>query len=246
MEIFFPAFAVFCAGFLSGFINIMAGGGSVLTLGLMMLLGLDAPVANGTNRIGVLVGTLSGAAAYKAEKFGGMRQSLVFGLCALPGAILGSIFAVRIENALFQRLLAVVMIFVIITLFLPPSKSGMKNRTHRNWLIVPVMFCIGLYGGFIQAGVGFLIMAALRHLQTMDLVTINLHKTWIVLIYTIPVLLIFGMTRNIHWLYAAALAAGNALGAWLSVKISIRRGEKIIKITLCAAILLMAVKFLYR
>jgi uncharacterized protein len=238
---------LFTAGFVSSFINIMAGGGSVLTLGVMMLFGLDASLANGTNRIGVLAGNLSGAAAFKSENLGSFRESLVLGAWALPGAVIGSVLAVRIGSVFFERILAVVMIFVIFTLFLPPAKSKTSLKTgasgRRLW-IYPVMFCIGLYGGFIQAGVGFLIMASLRHILSMDLIKVNLNKNWIVLLYTLPILLIFGMTKNIHPGYAAVLALGNALGAWLSVKVSVKKGEKIIKVMLCAAILLMAVKLI--
>ena len=106
------------------------------------------------------------------------------------------------------------------------------------------MFVIGLYGGFIQAGVGFLIMAALRHLLHLDLVRINMHKVFIVLVYTVPVIFIFGFTGNINWLTALYMSGGYALGAWISAKVSISRGEKVVKIVLCIAILIMATRFI--
>jgi uncharacterized membrane protein YfcA len=242
----FSYIAVFLAGFISSFINIMAGGGSALTLGILMLSGLDPAVANGTNRIGLLVAGLSGAAAYKSENLGNAKESLWFGLAALPGAVLGSIFAIQVDKVIFERLLALVIIFVAITLFIKPPVKYSSSRPGRKYAriwIYPVMFFIGLYGGFIQAGVGFLIMASLRHMLAMDLVTVNMHKNLIVLFYTIPVLFIFGLTGNIQWAYAGILALGNALGAWLSVKVSVKKGEKIVKAALGAALLLMAVKF---
>jgi uncharacterized protein len=239
--------SVFLAGFISSFINIMAGGGSTLTLGVMMLCGLPPSIANGTNRIGLLVAGLSGAAAYKSENLWSTKESLWFGLAALPGAVLGSLIAIRVDEIVFERLLALVIIFVIITLFLKPPQNTIHSRAGKSFArvwIYPVMFFIGFYGGFIQAGVGFLIMAALRHMLAMDLVAVNMHKNLIVVFYTIPVLLIFGMTGNIQWTYAGILALGNALGAWLSVKVSVKRGEKIVRAALAAALLLMAVKFL--
>ncbi len=239
--------AVFFAGLISSFINIMAGGGSTLTLGIMMLCGLPPSIANGTNRIGLLVASLTGAAAYKSENIGNSKKSLWFGLAALPGAVLGSLFAIHVDKVIFERLLALVIIFVIVTLFLKPAHASVHDESKRKYArawIYPVMFFIGLYGGFIQAGVGFLIMASLRHMLAMDLVTINMHKNLIVLLYTVPVLFIFGATGNIHWGYAVILALGNALGAWLSVKASVKKGENIVKAVLGAALLLMAVKFL--
>jgi uncharacterized membrane protein YfcA len=247
MENILPLLFMFFIGILASFINIMAGGGSILTLGTMMLIGLDAPVANGTNRIGLLIEGVSGALAYKSENFGNLKESLIFGLWALPGALFGAIFAINISNSAFQRILAVVMIFVVMTLILPQKGSSTRkdNSGKKKGGIYPTMFLIGLYGGFIQAGVGFLIMASLRHLLHLDLVTINKHKVYIVLLYTIPTLFIFGFTQNIHWSYAVCLAAGNAAGAWLSVKISVKKGENAVKFGLSIAILFMAIKFFF-
>lgn len=237
---------IFLVGAAAGFINIMAGGGSVLTLGTMMLLGLPASVANGTNRIGILIESVSAAAAYKSERFSEVKESLKLGVWTIPGALLGSYYAISISSLMFQRILAVVMIFVVITLFLPKSKSdgAEEKRGIGRFFIYPAMLGVGIYGGFIQAGVGFLLMASLRHILKLDLVKVNMHKIYVVLIYTLPVLFIFGFTGNIYWTWAVSLSAGMAVGAWLSVKISIRRGEKVVKIVLCVAILIMAAKFL--
>jgi len=244
-EILIPI-AIFGIGVVSSFINVMAGGGSVLTLGVMMLLGLDASVANGTNRIGIIASNISAIAAYKSEEFGNIKKSLSLGIFAIPGAIIGSLFAINISNQLFQRILSLVMILIIITLFLPKEKSQFKKGESkiRKFLVYPAMFFAGLYGGFIQAGVGFILMASLRHLTGMELVKINMHKIYVVFIYTIPVLFIFGFTQNIYWFYAFCLAMGNCAGAWLSVKVSVRKGDKTVKIILGVAIFIMAIKFL--
>ncbi len=246
MEDVIIALSIFLIGIISSFINIMAGGGSVLTLGIMMMFGLDAPVANGTNRVGILIAGTSGVLAYKSENYGNFKEGLILTLITVPSAIIGAIFAINVGNLLFQRILAIIMIFIIVTLLLPKKKiqeTGHTNKISRI-LIYPAMVCVGFYGGFIQAGVGFLIMASLRHLLNMELLKINAHKNLIVLVYTIPVLFIFGSTQNIHWLYAICLAMGNAIGAWSSVKISIKKGNKVIKTVLIIAILLMVTKFL--
>ena len=240
------ALLLFAAGALASFINMMAGGGSMITIGIMILLGIDPAVANGTNRIGVLVGTASGAAAFKKEKISDLKTSLILGACAIPGAIIGSIYSVSISGELFQKLLALVMIFVLITLFLPKKKITTEStKNKKNFWIYPAMFVVGLYGGFIQVGVGYLLMAALRHLMAYDLVHVNMHKAFVVLIYTVPVLAVFGFSGNIHWWYAIILSAGNAVGSWFSVKLAVRKGDRVIKIVLVVAILLMVMKFLF-
>jgi len=239
------AVILFASGAVAGFINIMAGGGSVLTIGIMILMGVEPVIANGTNRIGVLTGTISGALTYKVEKFTDLKTSLLLSLCAIPGAIVGSLISVHISNEFFQKALSIVMIFIMITMLIPKNKKELSvDKLKKNWLIYPVMFVIGFYGGFIQIGVGFILMAAFRHLMSYDLLRVNMHKTFVVLIYTIPVLIIFGLSGKINWIYALALSLGNAIGSYFSVKIALKKGEKMVKIVLIIAILLMSFKFL--
>jgi uncharacterized membrane protein YfcA len=106
------------------------------------------------------------------------------------------------------------------------------------------MFGIGFYGGFIQVGVGFLLMAALHYLMKLNLVYVNMHKVFIVLVYTIPALLVFVITDNIHWQFGFSLAAGNAIGGWWGAKMSVKKGEKFIKMVLIAAVSIMSLKLL--
>ena len=236
---------VFAAGLSAGFLNVMAGGGSAITLGVLILLGFDSSVANGTNRIALFAQNISAVTSFRRKKYSEFPLSFKLSLFTLPGALLGSIYAVNISHVMFQRILAGVMIFILVTLLLPKSgNSGSGDREGKARLLVyPAMFGIGFYGGFVQAGVGFIIMAALRHLMGLDLVRVNMHKVFIVLIYTVPILFVFGLTGNIDWVYALCLAAGNALGAWWSAKVSVVKGEKVVKVVLYVALGIMAVKF---
>jgi uncharacterized membrane protein YfcA len=237
---------LFLAGVAASFINAMAGGGSLITLGIMMLLGIEPSVANGTNRIGVVAGTGSAALAFKTEKYSDIKQSVLLSLCAIPGAIIGSLYSINLSDKLFQQIIAIIMILVLLTLFIQKNKqSKALQRLQNSKWIYPVMFVIGLYGGFIQIGVGFLLMAAYRHLMVLDLLKTNMHKNVVVLIYTIPILFIFGFNGKINWAYAIIISLGNAVGSWISVKIAIKKGEKFVKFILAISILLMAAKFIY-
>lgn len=238
---------IFVVGALASFINVMAGGGSILSVGTMILLGLDPSIANGTNRIGVFFGTVSSVAAYKAEKVTELKESLILGLLTIPGAIFGAIYAVRISDILFQRILAIVSIAVITTLLIPQSskRKEITNNKMGKFLIYPSMFLIGFYGGFIQIGVGFILMAALKHLLQLDLVRVNMHKVFVVFIYSFPILLIFSITGNVNWFYAIMLSAGNLVGGWISVKMSIKKGDGIVKYILALSMMIIAVKLLF-
>jgi hypothetical protein len=237
---------LFAAGTIAGFINVMAGGGSSITLPILIFLGLDATVANGTNRIAILIQNISAIKSFKNEQYSEFKISFKMALFALPGAIVGALFAVRISGELFEKILAIVMIGIIISMIVPKKKHNTDNDSEQktSWAVYLAMFGIGFYGGFIQVGVGFLLMAALQYLMRINLVLVNMHKVFIILIYTFPALIIFIATDNVNWALGLTLAAGNALGAWWAAKMAVKKGEKLIKGILIAAIFLMSLKLL--
>ena len=237
---------LFAAGTIAGFINVMAGGGSSITLPILIFLGLDATVANGTNRIAIFIQNISAIKSFKNEEYSEFKISFKMALFALPGAIIGALFAVRISGELFEKILAVVMIGIIISMIVPKKKNNTDNDAEQktSWAVYLAMFGIGFYGGFIQVGVGFLLMAALQYLMRINLVLVNMHKVFIVLIYTFPALIIFIVTDNVNWSLGLALAAGNAFGAWWSAKLAVKKGEKLIKGILITAIFIMSLKLL--
>lgn len=234
---------LFITGVCASFVNMLAGGGSILVLGLMMLTGTDPAVANATNRVGVLISCGTGALAFRSEKFTDIRLSLKLGLCALPGAILGAIFSISITADSFKILLSGVMIFLLISMFIPKKVNMGKIMSSR--LVYFMMVLVGLYGGFIQVGVGVLISATLRHLGGLDLLKMSMHRVFIVFIFTIPVIIIFILSGKINWTYAVILSAGNAVGSWLTVKLALKKGEMLVKIGMSITMCLMIIKLVF-
>lgn len=235
-------FGVGCA---AGVINVMAGGGSSLTLPTLIFLGLDGATANGTNRVALVVQNIMGVWSFKREKVSRLSLSLKLAVWTLPGAIAGALVATRISDEWFQRILGVVLIGVVISMLIPRA-SGRETTPEgisSKW-VYPAMVLIGFYGGFIQLGVGFLIMAALYHLLRIDLVFTNMHKLTIVLIYMVPALSIFALTGNVDWVLGLSLAAGNGFGAFWAARFAVRRGDKLIRYVLIVAVLIMAAKIL--
>lgn len=246
MSDYYSLLILLLVGIIAGFINVMAGGGSSLTLPTLIFLGLDAALANGTNRVAIFIQNISAIYSFKREKYQQFGLSWKLSLFTLPGAIAGSILAVNIDDAVFKKILALIMIGITISMLIPKSKIEFSNKEDKKitWAIGLAMIGIGFYGGFLQVGVGFLLMAVLHYLLKFNLVFVNMHKVFIVLIYTIPALLIFICTDNVNWLFGLSLAGGNALGGWWAAKFSIKKGEKIIKGVLIAAIVVMSSKLL--
>ena len=236
---------LFAVGAVAAFINVNAGGGSSLTLPALIFLGLDPTVANGTNRVAILFQNISAVQSFKQEKFFEIKNSLILSALTLPGAIAGAIIAVKISNELFEKILGVIMILIIITMLLPKKKTEKTNSDFTiDWKIALSMLIVGFYGAFIQVGVGFLLMASFQYLMKLDLIRVNMHKVFVVFIFTIPVLLVFMITDNINWYYGLTLSAGNIFGGWWGAKLSVKKGEKLIKFVLIIAILIMALKLL--
>jgi len=233
-------------GCAAGFINAIAGGGSILTVPALIFLGLDGATANGSNRIAVVIQSISAIFSFRKEKLSAFRQSIHYGLYTLPGGIAGAILAVNISDNTFKTILAVLMILIVMTLFIPLTKRKEENKHgSASWWIYPALMGIGFYGGFLQIGVGFMIMAALYHIEKLDLVHVNMHKVFLMLFFTLPAFLVFLFSGHINWTYGLTLSAGNALGAWWGAKVSVKGGEKVIRLFVAGAAILMALKLFH-
>ena len=235
---------LFGVGLLAGAINVLAGGGSALTLPVLILLNLDPTVANGTNRVAIVTQNISATLSFHRQKVGRIRQSLLFAVWAVPGAIAGAIAAVQISDAWFLRIMGVMMLGVVVSMVIPRKAKDTTHAGRSSPWMYPLLFGIGFYGGFIQMGVGFLCMAGFYHVMRMNLVFANMHKVVVVLLYSLPALGIFAVSGNVNWTLGLVLASGNALGAWSAAQMMVQRGEKLVRAVLVVALLLMAGKIL--
>ncbi len=231
-------------GAVAGFINVMAGGGSLLTMPAMIFLGMPPATANGTNRVALLLQNVTVVGEFRRRGFSDFRTSLLLAACTVPGAVVGAVAAVRIDPTLFRRLLALVMVGVLVAVLGPRPRGG--TGRPRRLRAAAAMVGVGFYGGFMQAGVGFLIIATLHRLLALDLVRVNMHKVFVIMVYTIPSLLVFAASGNVQWLAGVVLGAGNAAGGWLGTHLQITRGEGLVRAVLVIAVLGMAARLALR
>ncbi len=244
---------VFAVGVTAGVINTLAGGGSLLTLPILIFLGLPTAMANGTNRFAIMIQCLFAVAGFKRKGISNFKLSLLLSVPALIGAIVGAQVAVDMSDALFKRVLAIIMLLVLgLILWNPTKKKWQINpqydgdtislRWDRLIITMIVFFFIGIYGGFIQAGVGFIIIAALTTISGLNLVVANSHKVFVVGIYTVFALLVFAFNGKICWTVGIALAAGNGLGGWLGSHWAVARGERWLRLILAVCVVAMVMK----
>ena len=248
MEIW-HAIILLIVGIFSGFINVMAGGGSLLTVPVMVFLGMPGPVANGTNRIAILAQNATAVLTFLRKGFSDFKLSITLSLCALPGAIIGAMLGTELEGVWFNRTLALIMICVIIAMFFE-KKTHNKNphceeKPKRLLLGHVLMTALGFYGGFIQIGIGFLMFPLLHHVMGLGLVHVNMHKVFIVGTYTVAALLVFASRVEILWLLGGCLAVGTSIGGWLGAHFSVKKGEGLIRIMLNSVLIIFIVKLLF-
>lgn len=210
-------------GFIAGIINTLAGNGSAITLPLLISLGLEANVANATNRVGVLMQTLTAVLSLKRSKrtMVLIKQSFWYYIPTVVGSIGGAILAVYIPPDRLRFIIGILMVFILITLLIQPKRwlintdPGKNKRTPLQWFI---FFAIGFYGGFIQMGIGIMILSSLVLLVHYSLKDANIIKLMVAFVMIVPAFLVYLYSGDIAWLPGITLAAGAGAGAWFGAR----------------------------
>lgn len=234
------------AGFVAGFINTIAGGGTLITLPALIFMGLPPSVANGTNRIAIFLQTVTGVAGFKSKGVTTFPYSIYCGISAFFGSLIGAKIAIDIKGETFNKILAMVMIAVVILIvFKPKVKVGeLIERTTGKYLWISIIgfFFLGIYGGFINAGIGFILLIFLSYVAQMNLIRANAAKLTIVSIYTFGALIMFYLNDKINWKYGLIMSIGNIAGAWISSRLAVKKGDRYIRVFLIVMISVMALK----
>ncbi len=235
--------ALIGTGVAAGFINTTAGGGSMLTLPLLMFLGLPANVANGTNRVAIFFQNIIAVNTFRKKKVLDVKTDYKLAIPAIAGSIIGAFFAVEIDPDILKKIIAGLMVVMFFIVVLKPevwvkeqANSSVAKPTLFQYLI---FFLIGLYGGFIQMGVGFFLLAGLVLGCGQNLVRANALKVFIVLIYTLFSLGIFIWHKQVDITAGLILAAGNMFGAWLGVHFQVKGGAKYVRYVLILAMVVV-------
>jgi uncharacterized membrane protein YfcA len=232
------------AGVVAGALNVIAGGGSFLTLPILIFMGLPATVANGTNRVGIFFQNVGAVWGFHRNRLMDWKSILWAALPASLGAVAGTVLALSIGDAAFRKVLAFLMIAVTLwTLWDPLAKKDPSSR--KGSVRLPVLafgfFLTGVYGGFVQAGVGFLVLAATT-MAGLDLVRGNAVKVLSILAFTIVSLAIFVSQGKVLWLPGLVLAVGTFLGGQLGVRFTVLKGHSWVKRVVTITIVVFAVK----
>lgn len=231
-------------GIAAGWFSVIAGGGSLLSMPMAIFVGLDAGVANGTIRIGVLVQNMAAVLRYQQKKAIVWRQVFPYLLPCCLGAVVGARFASHASDEASAQILGLAILVAVMLTVFKPKPDVAKRVTDRPVLRWFAFFAVGLYGGAIQAGVGYLFIAAFSFVAGKNLLEANILKVVLILAYTPCVLLFFWQAERVHVVAGLALASGQALGAWFAASFALAKGEKWLRVILTLAVLGSAGKLL--
>lgn len=233
------------AGVVAGTLNVIAGGGSFLTLPVLIFLGLPPTLANGTNRVGVLLQNAGAVWGFQRHRVLDWRRAVAAAVPATAGAAVGTWLAVRVGDETFQRTLALLMVAVTLWTLLDPlgrleGNRVLGGRGGRAGFAV-AFFGVGVYGGFVQAGVGFFVLAVTT-LAGLDLVRGNALKVLCVLAFTVLSLAMFAWWGLVDWRVGLALGLGTTLGGQLGVHLTTLKGHHWVRAVVTVTVVLFAVR----
>ncbi len=239
---------LFAAGLIAGVLNVIAGGGSFLTLPILMFLGLPPGVANGTNRVGILLQNVAAVWSFQRHGVLSWRSILWAAAPSIPGAALGVWLALVVSDNAFKRILALLMVTLSLWTLWSKRAPGEDSAAETEAMtparrvgVSGAFFLIGVYGGFVQAGVGFLILAATTA-AGLDLVRGNAVKVLTVLCFTALSLALFAWNGRVDWLVGLALAAGTTLGGIAGARLTVLKGHSWVRGVVTVTMILFALK----
>ena len=236
--------ALIVSGVFVGFINTLAGGGTIISLSLFMFLGLPANVANGTNRVAVILQNMTSVSEFRRKKVLDFKKANKLAIPTMIGAIIGAQIASDINEAIFRKAIGVVMIVMMYFILTKPSQwlKGTEALMEKpvSWIQIVIFFAIGLYGGFVQVGVGYFILAGVVLGAGYDLVKANAIKVWIVLLYTPLALIVFILNDQVRWDYGLIHAIGNIIGAFVASRFAVSWGANFVRWVVIVVIVVFA------
>lgn len=218
----------------------------MLVVPFLIFLGLPANVANATNRVAILLQNIISTATFRQKKILDFKTDYKLLIPTTLGSIAGAFTAVDIQEEILQKVIGSLLIVMFFMILFDPNtwvKANVDKAKAKNPFVrFLIFFGIGFYGGFIQIGVGFFMLAGLVLGCGFDLLKANALKILLILFYTVIALAIFIWYDLIDWRTGLILSCGNMLGAWIGTRLSVKWGAKYIRYILLLALILVALK----
>lgn len=240
----------FLVGVFAGVLNIVSAGGSLITLPMLIFFGLPGPMANGTNRIAIIIQNLTALYAFYIKGIKNVKLSLLLSIPSIIGSFFGAKFAISLPDSVFNRMLAIIMLLVLIVILFPKKLKKGNNKSEeltlfRTTALIITFLGLGIYGGIIQAAIGFLFIIVINFLlPKLTFSEVQCMKTLVITIYLSLSTFVFILQGLVHWHYAIALALGSGIGGYIGGHLTTVLSEKRLKMAMVIIILILSFKLL--
>jgi hypothetical protein len=244
----FEIIVLIIAGILTGFVNTLAGGGSIISLSVLLFFGLPPALANGTNRVAIFMQTLVASGSYRHQRVLDLRKGLVLAIPSVLGSIIGAEIASDINEDIFEKAIALIMLIMMFFILYKPGMwvEGRPELVGRKVSVKQhiLFFLIGIYGGFIHIGIGYFLLAGLVMSCGYNILKANALKVFIVLLSTPFTLMVFLYHGQVDWKYGLVMAIGNILGAFVAARMAVKRGANFVRWVIIVVILITSIDLL--
>ena len=212
--------AVLLAGVAAGTINAIVGSGTLITFPTLLAVGYPPVLANVSNTIGLVPGSVSGVIGYRRELVGQRSRLVRLGTASVLGGITGALLLLRLPEAAFQAivpvLIAVGCVLVVaqpwITRHVSPRPHAPAHGSVTVWILV---YSAGVYGGYFGAAQGVLLIAIMGIGITETMQRINATKNVLAGLVNAVAAVVFIVVSDVAWQAAATIAVGAAIGGQL-------------------------------
>lgn len=244
---FLTIFLLILGGILCGVVNVIGGGGSLLALPILMSLGLPANVANGTNRIAIICQDASSLLTFRKQHISPWKESFKISLPVILGALAGAWVATQfLSETLMNILILILVLFMIMLIVFKKNAWSNVSGTKVNFKMTLSTFLLflatGFYGGFIQAGFTYLVMAALILKIGNNMITSDAIKMFVNLLITPFALFVFIYHNQVDWSYGFIMGIGGVIGGYLGSRFVVKWNPVLIRWIL---LILLALSGLY-
>ena len=233
------ALAVVGAGLFAGTINTIVGSGSLVTFPTLLALGFSPVVANVSNTVGLVPGSLSGAVAYRAELRGQRPRLIVLGAAAVAGGVTGALLLLNLPGSVFRHVVPALILVACVLVGLQPRLSALlahrRDRfSHGGPALFVSVFLSGVYGGYFGAAQGVILVSLLGIFFSDHLQRLNAAKNVLALLVNGTAALLFMVWADVSWEAAGLLAAGSIVGGQVGGHVGRRLPGPVLRVVVIA------------
>lgn len=229
---------ILVAGMAAGTINTVVGSGSLITFPTLVALGYPPLLANVSNNIGLVPGSVSGVYGYRRELKGQRTRLRRLVPASLLGGLAGSTLLLLLPSKVFQKVVVVLIAIALVLVILQPAlsrrvaarrASGAPRHHDVTFGLLTLVFATGIYGGYFGAAQGIILIAILGIFLDDELQRLNATKNVLAMTVNAVASIIFITRTDVDWKVVAAIAIGSTIGGQIGARVGRRLNPKVLR-----------------